>query len=191
MSEQVEGAWPIDLLMHVGFRRRDALRLHRLLPPIEAGVVDTLPARSGMAWHRFPWDDPAAIVVWATRDVTVDQAVRLAHAGRGVVDVLVILAAVQEHWGCRVTSDGLDTSLDWASERTVPRNRLAHYIALGLSAAAAASLEADPSARPTLAALETLAALRRTAPLVTPVARTAFNNGSGHAVGPIRLPLRS
>lgn len=151
--------WPIEVLIRIGFHERDAARLRCLLPPVQAHAVASLILQTDH--DQFPYrDEPAAQVVWATHNVTLHQAICLTRAGRGLLDVLVILDAVREHVHHRLSIEGFDTAVDWAIERRVPRDRLRRYIALGFPPAKAAALESDTSSRPSEAALEVLAALR-------------------------------
>lgn len=159
VTDESEIEWPIEVLTGIGFHERDAARLRCLLPPVQAHAVASLMTQ--LEYTRFPsLQEPAAQVVWATHNVTLLQAVCLTRAGRGLLDVLVILDAVRDHVHHRLSIEGFDTALDWASERRVPRDRLRRYISLGFPPAKAAALETDPCRRPSEGALEVLAALR-------------------------------
>lgn len=152
--------WPVDVLTAIGFHPRDAARLHPLLPEVHVGTISAV-LRNVEILRRYPGRyEPAAHVVWAHHNVSIYQATSLAHAGRGLLDVLTVLDAVQNHVHHRVSLEGFDTALEWALERRVPRHRVARYIELGVPPAKAAALEAAPEP-PCEAALETLAALRR------------------------------
>jgi hypothetical protein len=63
--EEAEVPWPIDVLTRIGYSKREAKRLRRLLPPVEAGLI------ASPAWHKplhFYWggDNPAAAVTYIT-----------------------------------------------------------------------------------------------------------------------------
>lgn len=152
--------WPVDVLTAIGFHPRDAARLYPLLPEVQVGIIATV-LRNVEIGRRHPGrDEPAAHVVWAHHNVSLRQATSLAHAGRGLLDVLTVLDAVQNHVHQRLSLEGFDTALAWALERRVPRHRIARYIELGFPPDKAAALE-SAHAPPEEAALETLAALRR------------------------------
>lgn len=157
--EEAEIAWPVDALTHIGFTEAEAVRLHAALPPVEAGVL----ASVALGLSLRDQDDrpsPRATVLHATYDFGAQVALRLARSGRDVLDLVVILAAVQALEPRHVwTSEKTALADEWANAECVPADRLARYISAGVTPAEATTYETTPAIRPSAAQLATLAAL--------------------------------
>lgn len=162
--EEVEVPWTIEVLIHIGFGKTEAQRLHRLLPPVTAAVLAAFPT-----WDNTLYVDgqpnPVATVLWSIHNLDSRAAVRLAYTGRDVLDLIAILDTV--HAACSGTQvdgfwspDKAALATAWATEDRVPADRRTAYIAAGVTPAEAAALEADPATRPTGEQLALLAALR-------------------------------
>lgn len=143
MLDDVEVRWSAANLRAVGFSSTNAARLERRLPAVGARAIAAAVAESETNRSHGYCAEPVASVLWVTHNITMHQAKRLAHCGRGLLDLIVILDAVQKR-PRRLSIDGMDIAVDWAIERQVPRPRLAYYIDLGFTAENAAAVERAP-----------------------------------------------
>lgn len=164
-SEEVEVTWPVEVLTALGFTQAEAQRLHTRLPPIEAGIL-----ASHQAWGNALCVDgrphAVATVIWLIHDLGARAAVRLAHTGVDVLDLIVILDAVHAAHPDRIwTHAKVELAEAWA--RSWPRmgdvaaDRLAAYIAARIRPTEAVAFEAGHSAGPTETDLAFLAALHQ------------------------------
>lgn len=160
MENEAASNWPVGALVALGFCVRDAHRLHECLPELDPHAMSTAVLLADTAREAGRLLHPVALVLWAHHNITLQQADELAHCGRGLVDLIAILKAVEESVYYRPSIAGMDVALDYATERTIPRHRLARYIELGFPASTAAAME-RVDAPGSKAALDALSALRR------------------------------
>lgn len=157
--EELDIPWPVEILTDLGYDQQTAERLHRLLPPVEVGIVP-LPGWSRPLHVYEGGDSPAAAILWALHGPNGSDAVRLARSGRDVLDLVAILDAVEQaHPGRFWTPSKVQLAASWA-DAEVPAERATRYIAAGVTTREAIGFEANPATRPSDDQLALLAALR-------------------------------
>lgn len=159
--EEAEIAWPVDALTFIGFTEAEAVRLQVALPPIEAGVLASVALGLSLR-DQDGCPNPTATVLHATYDFGAQVALRLAYSGRDVLDLVVILDAVQALEPRHVWPPAKTALADeWANAERVPADRVARYISAGVTPAEATTYEATTATRPSDGQLVLLAALRQ------------------------------
>lgn len=159
-AEETEVPWPVEVLTRIGFSETEAVRLHAALPPIEAGVL----ASVALGLSLVDEDDrpnPTATVLHATYDFGAHAAIRFARSGRDVLDLVVILDAVQALEPRHVWSPVKTVLADEWARSCCPVDRIPGYVAARVTPAEAAAFETIPAIRPSGRQLAFLAALAR------------------------------